>query len=53
VVDADIMTVLSVSAGGGIYDTLVPAVGVLVALNVAFGAVTVALLRRASSATVA
>ena len=52
VVDADIMTVLSVSAFGGIYDTLVPAVGVLIALNLVLGAVTVTLLRRASSAAV-
>jgi len=46
------MTVLSVSAFGGIYDTLVPAVGVLIALNLVLGAVTVTLLRRASSAAV-
>lgn len=45
----DVMTVLSVGRFGGIYDTLVPAVAVLVGLNVVFGAVAVWLLGRASS----
>lgn len=53
VVDADVMTVLSVSAGGGISDTLAPAVAILLGLNLLFGAVAVALLRRASSVATA
>lgn len=45
----DVMTVLSVTRFGGIYDTLVPTVGVLIALDVVFGAAAIALLSRASS----
>jgi len=48
----DVMTVVEVSAFGGIYDTLVPAVAVLLALAVAFGSVAVYMLQRASSANV-
>lgn len=49
----DVVTVVAVSRFGGVLDTLVPAVGVLVGLNLVFGGVTVALLARASSADVA
>lgn len=45
-------SVLAVSRFGGMYETVVPSVLVLLALNVAFGGVTVALLRRASRGTV-
>jgi ABC-2 type transport system permease protein len=46
----DVMTVLDVTAFGGVWNTLVPAVAVLVALDVVFGALAVWLLGRASSA---
>jgi len=49
----DVMTVVEVSAFGGVYDTLVPAVTVLLALAIAFGSVAVYMLQRASSAKVA
>jgi len=48
----DVMTVIEVTAFGGIYDTLVPAVAVLLALAVGFGSVAVYMLQRASSANV-
>ncbi len=48
----DVMTVIEVTAFGGIYDTLVPAIAVLLALAVAFGSVAVYMLQRASSANV-
>ncbi|MBX0285239.1 ABC transporter permease [Halomicroarcula sp. F28] len=48
----DVMTVVEITAFGGIYDTLVPAVAVLLALAVAFGSVAVHMLQRASSANV-
>jgi ABC-2 type transport system permease protein len=50
--DADVMTVLEVSRFGGLWDTLVPALVVLGALDLALGAVAVVLLRRASSSGV-
>ncbi|MDS0260267.1 ABC transporter permease [Haloarcula sp. S1CR25-12] len=49
VLGEDVLTVLEVSRFGGIYDTLVPAVAVLVGLNVVFGAIAVWVLGRASS----
>lgn len=52
VLGEDVMTVLEVTRFGGVYDTLVPAVGALVALNLAAGTVAVTLLSRARSATV-
>jgi len=48
----DVMTVLEVSAFSGVWNTLVPAVAVLVAFNVALGAVAVSLLDNASKAEV-
>jgi len=38
VIDEDVLTVLEITGFGGIYDTLVPAVAVLVGLNLLFGA---------------
>ena len=49
VVGRDTLTVLSVSRFGGVADTLVPAVAVLLALNLVVGALAVRLLTRASS----
>jgi ABC-2 type transport system permease protein len=49
VLGEDVMTVLSVTRFGGIYDTLVPAVAILVGLNLVVGAAAVWVLRRASS----
>ena len=48
----DVMTVIEVTAFGGIYDTLVPAIAVLLVLAVGFGSVAVYMLQRASSANV-
>ena len=48
----DVMTVVEVTTFGGIYDTLVPAVAVLLVLAVGFGSVAVYMLQRASSANV-
>ena len=45
----DVMTVLEVTAFSGIWNTLVPAVVVLVVLDLAFGGVAVYLLTRATS----
>ena len=45
----DVMTVLEVTAFGGLWDTVVPAVVVLVGWNVLLGAVAIGLLRRAAS----
>jgi len=50
VLDADVATVLDVTAFGGVWNTLVLAVAVLVALDLVFGALAVWLLGRASSA---
>jgi len=50
--DRDVMTVIEVTRFGGIWDTLVPAVAVLVVLDLAFGAVAVYLLGRATSSDV-
>jgi len=50
VLDADVATVLDVTAFGSVWNTLVPAVAVLVALDLVFGALAVWLLGRASSA---
>lgn len=46
----DVMTVLTVTQFEGIYNTLVPAVGVLVGMNICCGTVAIWLLSRASSA---
>jgi ABC-2 type transport system permease protein len=48
----DVMTVVEVSAFGGVWDALVPALAVLLALDLAFGAVAVRLLTRAASSDV-
>jgi len=48
----DVMTVLEVTAFGGIWNALVPALAVLLALDLAFGAVAVRLLTRAASSDV-
>ncbi len=53
VLGEDVLSVVSVTRFGGVADTLVPAVGVLVALNLAMGALAVSLLGRASSAEAA
>jgi ABC-2 type transport system permease protein len=50
--DRDVMTVVEVAHFGGIWDTLVPAVAVLLVLDIVFGGVMVYLLNRASSSTV-
>ena len=48
----DVMTVLEVTAFGGMWDTLVPALAVLVVLDLVLGAVAVHFLNRASSSKV-
>jgi ABC-2 type transport system permease protein len=48
----DVMTVVEVSRFGGVWDTLVPAIVVLLALDLALGGVMVYLLNRASSSSV-
>jgi ABC-2 type transport system permease protein len=48
----DVMTVIEVTAFGGIWDTLVPAIAILVALDIVLGTVAVVMLRRATSADV-
>jgi ABC-2 type transport system permease protein len=50
VLGEDVMTVLDVTAFGGVWNTLVPALAILVALDLVFGALAVRLLGRASSA---
>jgi len=51
-VNADVMEVWNVTAFGGIWNTLVPAIGVLVALDLVFGAIAVYTITRATSADV-
>jgi ABC-2 type transport system permease protein len=50
VLGEDVMTALDVAAFGGVWNTLVPALAVLVALDLVVGALAVWLLGRASSA---
>jgi len=50
--DQDVMTVLDVSQFGGIWNTLVPAIVVLLALDIVLGGAMVYLLNRASSSSV-
>ncbi|GAA0718815.1 ABC-2 type transport system permease protein [Halorubrum trapanicum] len=50
--DQDVMTVVEVTRFGGIWDTLVPAIAVLLALDLALGGAMVYLLNRASSSAV-
>jgi ABC-2 type transport system permease protein len=52
VLDRHVATVHDVSGFGGVFDTLVPAIAVLVALDLLFGAIAVQLLARASSVDV-
>jgi len=44
----DVMTVFKVTAFGGIWNTVVPAVVILVGFNVLLGSVAIRLLRRAA-----
>jgi ABC-2 type transport system permease protein len=48
----DVMTVVEVTAFGGVWNTLVPALVVLVGFNLVLGTVAVRLLRRATGAEV-
>ena len=50
--DQDVMTVIEVSRFDGLWNTLVPAVGILVALDLVFGAVAVYMLSGATSSDV-
>ncbi|WP_136686650.1 ABC transporter permease [Halorhabdus amylolytica] len=50
--DADVMEVLDVTAFGGIWNTLVPSLAVLIVLDVILGAIAVYMINRASSASV-
>jgi len=50
--DADVMEVWDITAFGGIWNTLVPAIGVLVALALLLGGIAVSMINRASSADV-
>jgi ABC-2 type transport system permease protein len=52
ILDQDVMTVIEVTQFSGIWNTLVPALAVLVVLDVVFGAAAVVMLRRATSADV-
>jgi ABC-2 type transport system permease protein len=53
ILDADVMTVIDVSLGyGGALDTVVPALAVLLALDLVLGAVAVFMLSRATSSKV-
>lgn len=50
ILDQDVMTVLEVTAFDGIWNTLVPAIAILLVLDIVLGSVAVLLLRRATSA---
>jgi ABC-2 type transport system permease protein len=52
ILDRDVMTVIEVTAFDGIWNTLVPALGILLVLDIVFGAAAVYMLRRATSADV-
>jgi ABC-2 type transport system permease protein len=47
----DVLTVIDVTAFGGIWNTLVPAFAILLALDIALGAIAVRFLNRASSSS--
>ena len=51
--DADVMEVLDVTAFGGIWNTIVPSLAVLIVLDLLFGVVAVYMIGRASRADVA
>ncbi len=48
----DVLEVLDVTAFGGVWDTLVPALAILIALDVLLGGIAVYYLRRAASAAI-
>lgn len=48
----DVLTVIDVTAFGGIWNTLVPALAILIALDIVLGAIAVRYLNRASSSQV-
>ena len=48
----DVVTVLEVTSFGGVWNALGPALGILIALDVALGTVAVYFLNRASSSDV-
>lgn len=48
----DVLTVIDVSTFGGIWDTLIPALAILLALDLVLGAIAVRYLNRASSSQV-
>ncbi|MFB6202696.1 MAG: ABC transporter permease [Halorhabdus sp.] len=50
--DTDVMEVLDITAFGGIWNTLVPSLAVLLVLDLVLGAVAVYMINRASSASV-
>jgi ABC-2 type transport system permease protein len=50
--DADVMEVLDITAFGGIWNTIVPSLAVLIVLDVILGAIAVYMINRASSASV-
>jgi len=52
VLNADVMTVLQVTEFGGMWNAVIPGLGVLLALDLVFGGVAVYMLRRASSSAV-
>ena len=49
ILDQDVMTVLNVTSFTGIWNTLVPALAILIVLDLAFGSLAVFLLTRATS----
>ena len=53
VMGQDVMTVIEVDAFGGIWNTLVPAMAVLVAIGIVFGGAAIYMLNRASKSAVA
>jgi len=52
ILDADVMEIWDITAFDGIWNTLVPAIGVLAGLGLVLGAVAVFMIRRAASADV-
>ena len=52
ILNQDVMTVIEVTQFGGIWNTLVPAIAILVVLDLVLGTLAVVMLRRATSADV-
>jgi ABC-2 type transport system permease protein len=52
ILDADVMEVLNVTAFEGIWNTVIPAVGILIVLDLLLGGLAVYMINRASSASV-